>query len=246
VSFTVLTNVRLFVGGADFTGASNKVELSAMVEDKERTTYGDGGWKTRLGGLADTELASSGFWEAGDPGMVDDAAWAGLGGTDVWSVAPVGASVGDPAQLTKLLRCDYKPFSGGVGDVAGWESSGKGNWPLARGAVAHPPGTARTSSGTGTGVQLGAVPAGSRLYAALHVLSASGSTPTLDVVIESDDANGFASAVTQLTFTQATGRGGEILRTTGSAIADTWWRAKWTIGGGTPSFLFAVVFGIGR
>src|SRR5438445_534263 len=37
--------------------------------------------------------------------------------------------------------------------------------------------------------------------------------------------------------------GGQIARTAG-AIADTWYRAKWTITGSSPSFLFLVAFDV--
>ncbi len=176
-------------------------------------------------------------------GMVDDASWAGLGGLGPWTVSPDGATVGGLAYLTWALRGSYT-LGGEVGDVAPWSADAKGSWPLARGVIAHPPGTARTSTGDGTAVQLGAVPAGQRLYAALHVLSAAGTTPSLTVTVQSDDASGMASPTTQLTFAAATGRGGQILRTTGGAITDTYYRASWTISGTSPSFLFLVSFGI--
>lgn len=69
-------------------------------------------------------------------------------------------------------------------------------------------------------------------------------TPTLTVAIESDDASGFASATTRLTFDAATAAGGQILRTDGTAITDTWYRANWTISGTSPSFLFALALGV--
>jgi hypothetical protein len=115
-----------------------------------------------------------------------------------------------------------------------------------RGQIAHPPGTPRTADGTGPALTLGAVPAGKRLYAALHVLSASGTTPSLTARIESaatGDA-GFTSPTTRLTFAAAAAPGGQILRTTGDAITDTRWRLAWTITGTTPSFLLAASAGI--
>ncbi|MFJ9243809.1 hypothetical protein [Streptomyces sp. NPDC101776] len=240
----VLTNVRLFTVGVDLTSASNKVELTAKVEEKETTNYGSQAYKELIGGLASAEFASEGQWEAGDPGKVDDAAWAQLGGVGAWSVGPVGAAVGNLAYLTKVLRCDYK-LGDAVGEVAPWTSSGKGSWPLARGQFAHPPGTARTATGTGTGLQLGAVAAGKRMYAALHVLSVAGTaTPTVTARVESSVDNTFASPTTRLTHTAATAAAGEILRTDGTAITDTWWRTAWTITGTTPSFMFATTLGI--
>jgi hypothetical protein len=239
----VLTNVRLFTGGADLTGASNKVELTTKIEEKETTNYGSQGYKELLGGLASAELQGEGQWEAGDPSKVDDAAWVQLGGLGAWSVGPNGAAVGGLAYLTKALRCDYK-LGDAVGEVAPWTSSGKSSWPLARGQFAHPPGTARTASGTGTGLNLGAVTVGRRMYAALHVLSVAGTTPSITGRVESSVDNSFASPTTRLTFTAANTVSGEILRTDGTAITDTWWRVAWTITGTTPSFLFASTLGI--
>lgn len=243
MSSVVLTGVRLFTVGADLTSSNNKAELSAEVEEKDTTVYTSGGYKELIGGLASSEIEAEGFWEAGDDSKVDDASWSQMGGNGPWTIAPLGAAVGDLAYLTKALRSEYK-ILGEVGDVAPWTAKASGSWPVARGQVAHPPGTARTSSGTGTSINLGAVAAGKRLYAALHVLSVSGTTPSLTVEIESDTATGFPSAVTALTFTAATAISGQTLRTDGTALTDSWFRAKWTITGTTPSFLFAVAFGI--
>jgi len=241
---TVLTNVRLFAVGADLTANSNKAEITTEVEDKDSTNFASEGWTEVLGGLASTEISAEGQWEAGDPSKVDDASWSQLGGTGPWSVGPVGAAVGDLAYLTNVLRADYKLFDA-VGEVAPWTGTAKSSWPLVRGQIAHPPGTARTASGTGTSVNLGAVAAGKRLYAALHVLSVAGTdTPTITARIQSDDDPGFASPTTQLTFSAATAEGGQILRTDGSAITDTWWQVAWEITGTTPSFLFVTSFGI--
>lgn len=240
----VLTNVRLFTGGADLTSSSNKVEITAEVEEKDATTFGSGGWKEVKGGLASSTFASEGFWEAGDPSKIDDAAWAQLGTVGAWSACPDGATLGALAYFTQALRCDYA-IGDEVGNLAPWSSKGAGAWPLVRGQIAHPPGTARTSSGTGTATQLGALTAGHRLYAALHVLSAAGSaSPTITARVESDDNSGFTSPATRATFAAATALGGQALRTDGTAVADDWWRIAWTITGTSPSFTFAAALGI--
>lgn len=241
----ILTNTRFFVDGVDLTGASNKVEVSAEIEAKETTVYTSGGWKEYVGGLGSSEWKASGFWEAGDPTFVDDATWANLGGVDTVTVVPDGgANVGDVAYLTQALTSSYT-LLGDVGEVAPWQANLAGSWPLARGLVAHPPGTARSANGSGTGQQLGAVTAGKALYASLHVLSVAGtSTPTITARVESDDNSGFTSATTRLTFGAATAAGGQVLRTDGSAITDDWWRVAWTVSGSGLSFLFASALGI--
>jgi len=240
---TILTNVRAFAAGLDLTGTSNKIELAAEVEEKDATTYGSQGWKEVLGGLPSSTLAGEGLWESG-PGELDPLAWADLGRISPWTVVPVGgAAVGDAAYLTQMLRADYK-IGGAIGDIAPWTSKAAGSWPLVRGRIAHPPGTARTATGTGTGVQLGAVTAGKRLYACLHVLSAAGTTPSITIGVESDDSNTFSSASTRLTFDAATAAGGQAARTDGTAVTDTWWRLSWSVTGTGPSFLFLAALGI--
>lgn len=240
----VLLDTRLFAGGADLSGNSNKVEITAEFEDKDVTNYRSGGFKEVLGGLASSAINAEGQWEALDPSKVDDAAWSMLGGRTAWTVGPTDAVVGAVAYTTFFLHSSYK-LGDAVGEVAPWTAKASGAWPVARGQIAHPPGTARTATGVGTGVQLGAVPAGKRLYAALHVLSVAGTAaPTITARVESDTTSGFAAPTTRATFTAATARGGEIIRTSGTAITDTWWRVAWTITGTTPSFLFAAALGI--
>ncbi|HCT81754.1 MAG TPA: hypothetical protein DGT23_35275 [Micromonosporaceae bacterium] len=239
----ILTNVRLFAGGCDFTARSNKVELAAEVEEKDSTTFNSAGWKEVLGGLGSAALAAEGFWEAGDASMVDNDTWSSLGSVGGYTVCPNGAAAGDLAWTLNALRAQYK-FGGAVGDIAPFSTAVSSSWPLGRGKVLHPPGTARTATGSGTAVEVAAVPSGQYLYATLHVLSVSGTaTPTITVRVQSDDASGFPSATTQITFTAATAIGGQIQRLAGP-ITDTWFRADWTISGTSPSFLFVVGLGI--
>lgn len=242
----VLDNVRLFAGGCDFTTRTNKVELAVDYEEKDATNFGSGGWKEVLGGLASSALGAEGQWEAGDLGKVDNAVWAAVGTVGGWTVCPDGAAVGDLAWLSQALESSYK-LGGQVGDIAPWNAVFAGAWPVARGVVAHPPGTARTATGSGTAIQLGAVSATQYVYANLNVLSIAGtSTPTITVKIQSDNAEGFGSATDRITFTgvtDVTGISGQISRTAG-AVTDDWWRAQWTISGTDPSFLFVVSVGI--
>ncbi|MEW2177143.1 hypothetical protein AB0890_12540 [Streptomyces sp. NPDC005406] len=238
----ILLDTRLFAPGADLSGASNKIELTSEIEDKDATTYRSGGWKEVLGGLGSAEISAEGLWEAGDPSMVDDASWSTLGGIGPYTVCPGDSVVGALAYVTSGMRADYK-VGDAVGEIAPWSGTVKSSWPLVRGQIAHPPGTARTATGTGTGLNLGAIPAGKRLYAALHVLSATGTTPSITARIESGDAT-FTAPTTRLTFAAATTAGGQILRGTGTAVADAYYRVAWTVTGTTPSFMFAVSLGI--
>lgn len=246
----VLLDTRIFAGSADLTSNSNRVELTCEAEEQDATPFGNGGWKESIGGLFSTSITAGGQWEATtNPQSVDPTSWDNLTARrrQPWTVCPTTANVGDVAWFTEALRSSYK-LGDQVGQVAPWEASASGSAPLVRGAVAHPPGTARTADGTGTGVNLGAVGDGQRLYAALHVLSVAGTgSPTITVSVESDVDNTFATATTQLTFTAAgltpPEPRGQFLSTVGP-VTDTWWRVAWTITGTSPSFLFLVALGI--
>lgn len=238
----VLLDARLFAPGADLSGASNKIELSSEIEDKETTNYRSAGWKEVIGGLGSAEISAEGQWEAGDPSKVDDQSWSTLGGVGPYTVCPTDSVVGALAYITSGMRADYN-VGDAVGEVAPWTGTVKSSWPLVRGQIAHPPGTARTATGAGTILNLGAIPAGKRLYAALHVLSVAGTTPSITVRIESGDAT-ISSPTTRLTFGAATAPGGQIARGDGTAVADAYYRVAWTVTGTTPSFMFAVSLGI--
>lgn len=240
-----LANVRLFAGGADLTTVNNQIALSAESESKDTTAFtATGGvWHEEISGIASASVTASGQWESsGAASTVDDDAFGTFGTVGAISVCPATAADGSLAWLTQYNRRQYQ-LLGAVGDVAPWSWTAQGAWPLVRGAVLHGP-TARTSTGTGSAVQLGAVSSTQRLYVALHVFSVSGTgTPTLTVAIQSDNASNFPSAATVTTLTAATAIGSQITRVAGP-VTDDYVRVSYTISGTNPSFLFAVTAGI--
>jgi hypothetical protein len=222
------------------------------VEEKDVTTFlpvadPDSGWKKVIGGLASGKISGGGNWDpapsASTLAGLDDTIFGALGTVIPHSVYPAEATEGNVGYFSSVLAKSYM-FLGGVGDVASWTLDDMSAWPVVRGASLEAPGTARIVTGSGTAVQLGAVSATKRLYAALHVLSISGTaTPTLTVRVQSDTV-GFPSPTTQLTFAAATTVGGQILRTNTGAITDDYYRVDYTISGTNPSFLFVVTAGI--
>ncbi len=76
------------------------------------------------------------------------------------------------------------------------------------------------------------------------MVAASGTTPTLDVTIESDDGVGMGSPTTRINFAQATAIGAQWATPVAGAIADDWWRVAYTLGGASPSFTFICIIGI--
>ena len=245
----VMLDARIFAGAYDISGNTNKITVASEIAEKDVTNFASGGAKEVIGGLESWKLTGEGQWEAGAPGKVDNAMWAGRGQVAAWTVCPNTATVGDLAWLSKAVESAYT-LGATVGDVASWSANAAGSYPLVRGVILHPPGTARTDDGSGTALQLGALAEGERLHACLHVLSASGAAPTLDVTIESDTEEAFGDTPeTRLSFTQATGLTDELVATAAAGVgghADDWYRVAYDISEvGDESFLFVVSLGIG-
>lgn len=84
--------------------------------------------------------------------------------------------------------------------------------------------------------------AGKYLYAAMHVVAVSGTDPTLDMIIRSDEAVEMESPSTRFTFAQKTAIGSQWMTPISADIIDTYFQASWTIGGtNNPTFTIAVV-----
>jgi len=247
MSKTVLVDARLFVGGVDLSGQSNKIEFTTEHEEREVTNWRSGGAKEVIAGLEQVDLTAEGYWEAGDPGKVDDAVWANRRVVEPWTIAADGqsdVSVGGRMYLVNAVRTSTTLFDE-VGAVAPWSLTAKGTGPAVQGRCLHPSGVPRTATGVGTAYQVGEVGTGQKLYANLHVLSAAGTSPTLVVAVESSATEDFASSTSRGTFEQKTTTGEyEHLEITGPFTDEPWLRVSYTVGGTSPSFLFLVSVGI--
>lgn len=236
----VLTDAKVLAGSYDFSGDHNQIGLDYGADSKDATTFGQG---TRIhkGGLKVPAFSAGGFVDLADDD-VDEQYFTSVGLADVpLSVMAVGTE-GEVAFSLKSLLTQYQPGAE-VGELLAFQITAdpSGGAPLVRGTLMH--GATRTATANGTARQLGAVAAGKKVYGILHVTAASGTTPTLDAKVQSDDASGFPSATDRITFTQATGITSQWAELAGP-ITDDWWRVAWTIGGTTPSFTFWVILGI--
>lgn len=235
------TDSLVFIGEHDATSDANQVGLQVSADDLDVTTFGSGGYRDRIGGLRSATVNLNAFTSAGD-GEIDPALFANITSRLPVSIAPEGNTEGVTAYSLEATQFDMS-WGAQIGQVheitATMMSSGQGT-PVVRGRL-EAIRAARSSSSNSTGSQLGALSADQRLYSALHVFATTGS-PTLDVVIQSDNAGGFASPTSRITHTQATAATSEFSSVAG-AIADDHWRASWTFGG-SGTITFAVVIGI--
>ena len=244
MAILALTNCGILAGVADLTGYSNEVSLESEVTDLDTTTFGNAGWRTRQAGLYTASAEVKGFYEAGDAAKPDDRLFADLGASALpVSFLPLGATDANAAYFVKGMRGSYG-FGAPVGDMLTWTSSLQADSQLVRGQVANA--VARTATGTGTSLELGAVGATQRVWAIMHVTALAGTdTPTLTVVVQGDTATNFPSPATVASFTAATTTTSQVVSGAVGASADSWYRLSWTITGTNPSFSFIAAIGIG-
>lgn len=238
-----LTNAVIYLGQYDVSTDHNMVEVPWGVESLDRTVFGDTTRRT-MGGLFTADIKGQGFVDY-NTGLIEDVLRSNLAVQNVpILVAGDGAAANARATFTQALTANVKVMGAQVGELHGFTWDAKpSNAPLVDGTVMAAKSARTTSSNSGTAQLLGAVSASQKMYAALYVFAASGTTPTLAVTVKSDDGVGFATPTTQITFTTATAVGAQFA-SSGSSITDTYWRVDWTIGGTTPSFTFAVAIGI--
>ena len=237
-------DLSILVADLEMACYAKSVNLSNEVAQLDTTSLCSTGWVSSIGGLKSGSVNIEFMQDTADT-SVDATLYPLLGTAGVVKSVCLGSADGSAAYLLKSIPLNYKALTGAVGELAMGSLSGSSSTgPVVRGQLIHPSNVSRTTSSTGTGRQLGAVSATQSVYAALHVISASGTSPTLDVIVQSDDNAGFTTPTTRLTFTQATGRTSQMTSLAG-ALTDDYWRVSYTIGGtGTPTFAFAVTCGI--
>lgn len=240
---TVLTNARVYHGQRRMDTDMTAVSSSFEAEEVDDTVFNDN-TRSNEGGLKVISVGYEGLVTFG-AGEVDDRLFSDVGTGDLpITVAANAAADGDECYFSRYLFSQFE-FGGTVGDSHTFSGGAvaRGD-PLVRGFTLLE--STETSNGTGTAVQVGSVASDETVYGVLHVTASSGdSSQTLDVTIESDDASGFGSPTTQLTFSQVTTSATFGWQSKAGAITDDWWRAEWTVGGtGSPSFDVYVAAGI--
>ena len=238
-------DLSILEGGTELAGHGKNVQMTGECSPLDTTALATTGWTTMIAGNK-TGTVSLDFMQDFDSASgLDSTLWTNFGTSNVVRSLVTASASGSAAYLMRGITLQYTPLTGNVGELAmGSIQSTVSTGPIARGLLLHPSNVDRTSSSTGTGYQMGAVASGQTMYAALHVLSASGTSPTLDVIVQSDDNSGFTTPTTRITFSQANGVSSQWGSVAG-AVTDDYWRISYTIGGSdSPTFAFAVTAGI--
>ncbi len=238
----VLTDAVVLFDGRDLSGELSNVALEYTAETPDKTSFGDT-TRTRLPGILDITATHQGWWDivsAADDLDADLIAQIGAA-SSLMSMSGEGGTLGDfafsfPTQAANLVR------GGSHGEIMAFTITVNTDGPLVRGEVME--NSAFTTTSNGTARQVGAAIAGQSIYSNLHVVAASGSTPTLDVILESDVTDDWSGSETlRITHPQVAVVGSDRQILAGP-VTDTWWRYTITISGGTPSFTIFLNLGI--
>lgn len=240
-----LTNTQVFLGAYDFTGFTGQLDTGAQTAMEEAPNMGAYGYKVVVPGIHSSEQTFTGnddYDAATSVGRVLTVAQRGAQLPFGLVHAGTAAVAGSAALLGQGLLSKVGRLMGATGKVAGFQATVTGDQPLVYGVVGAP--LASRGAHTGTSLQLGAVGTGptgveQRLWAALIVTAASGTN--LAVTIQSDNATGFPSAATALTFSTVSAASAQFTSAAGP-MTDDWFRVSATVGSGT--FTYAVLMGV--
>jgi hypothetical protein len=244
----VICGQKLYIGEYDRSGDISKVGLEAKVPALETTPISVVAARTFMSGLQDLDFDADVYTSYAALTDSEPTLWANLAVPDkALSVYPNGAAANTPGYAFRSLmtKLDLKNK---IGDIAVFNIKAKGSSVLQAGSALVKVNSmegivTKTATGNGTAYQVGTATANQRVYAFLHVIAASGGSPTLAVTVQSDDNSGMTSPTDSLAFTTATGITSEVKSAIGPST-DSWWRIRWVIGGTTPSFTFICGFGI--
>jgi len=235
---TLINNSKIWYDKYDFTAKMNACSIDYSADMQDDTVFGND-TKSNKPGLKNVKASAAGFWESG-VGSVDEAFFTeiGLSGS-VLSICPLAGSVGDNVFMFKTALGQYSP-GGSVGDLLKFDVTAEAfNSALVNATLLN--NSILSASGNSTGFQLGAVPAGSKLYAGLHVIGITGTAPSLGVTIESDDNGSFTTPTTVLTFSASTVINSQWLSLDGPTT-DDYFRASFTV---STADTFNVILSIG-
>lgn len=240
------TDVEVLAGPYRLTGRSNMVDFELQSTQLDVTNFDSDGWTESIGGLARMASSVDGHYDADalETGALtlDSQLFSELAGAQLpLTIAPTKAD-GSTAYVAGTKRGSLKVF-GQIGDVAPFSSDMWGDGLVGRGNLLHPANTTETAGGTGTGRQLGAAVSGQSVLVGIHVTALSGTSPSLDITVESDDNSGFTTAATVHNTGAITTPTGTLV-VVGGPVTDDWYRVTWTLGGTSPVARFAVAVGL--
>ena len=242
MAFVPTHNSRITISDREWSGDLTSVDTSSAVDPLDTTTLADTS-KSFIAGMMSGTMTCNGLIDSASA-SVANSQWQDLyaikGDSDGVPaiIALEGFTAGKQvwvAQATETSWSNNSSVAGTVNFTINMETTGDQGY----GVSLFDPGTAQTATGNGTAVD-NSSSTSTGAVANLNVVEVSGTSPTLDVVVQhsADDT----TYSTLLTYTQATGTTSQRLAVASGDTINRYLRVSATIGGTTPSFKFAVGF----
>ena len=127
----VATDYSITVNGTDLSSNIASVSLDMTTNEVETTSFGNGGYVSRIGGLKDASVTLS-FHQDFGSGSVHQTLFPLHGSEATVVVKPTAAAVSatNPSFTIVALCTELQPINGAVGDLATLDVT----WPLASGS----------------------------------------------------------------------------------------------------------------
>jgi hypothetical protein len=220
----------------DLTSYLDNSETEHTIEVLEATTYGNDS-KIYALGKEDGVATLEGLGDVGAAQL--DLILAGIKrSTGVVATIVRGVTNEDLAELLSVIQTQFDTKASITGLIRLTGALQADQDGVDHGHILRVPGA--TGSSSNSSALNNAAASSNGGVGHLHVSAHSGSTPTLDVIIE-DSADGSTGWATIATFPQVTTTD-QALRVEIAGTVKQYIRAAWTIGGSTPSYTFAVAF----
>ena len=110
---------KVTIGTTVLSTSIASVTLDITTDEIETTSFGNAGYRTRIGGLKDASVSLD-FHQDFGAGSVDALLFPLMGSTVAVKIAPTSGTVTatNPEYRFDALVTQYQPFAGAVGDLA--------------------------------------------------------------------------------------------------------------------------------
>lgn len=252
----LLDDCKVWLGGSDLSGSLNSIELTAAKAELGNKRFGDG-IEVVYPGLAQITANMVGFFSAGAtepdaivwPRVDAEVTSSGWPITFAPPAAPSALAGAEGNIAYTVVGKQYAYTLGGThGELLPYNLTSKleSTYQLYRQMIISAKQLMTTTdtdgfTDTGASHEFATVGAEEDMVAVLHAFTHTGANVTCTV--ESDTASGFGSATTRFTFIAISGSPARQVMKLSGAIADTWWRAKFTTpdsGGVTAAVLLGI------
>lgn len=235
-------NTRILANQYDLSPWFNTWEPSSEQEANESTTYGRGR-RRYVPGLVDGTVSAEGLYDEQDEAAFD-VLNRYMGGNEFMVVtgASNGFTFGRRVDMISGVLTTFEkpsPNDDVVTMSAEWQADGGVDF----GHSLHDyrNSAAETATGDSTGLDNGES-SNAGWVAHLHVITATGTTPSITVELEHSADDITYVALDDAAFDALTEPGYQRLEGLEDAFVDQYVRAAWTISGTTPEFAFGVAF----